>query len=237
MSEKTAKIEFVNKKSVERVSHLVSELRENFESVKPTIVEHTANKILEKIDKEPLFGISEESFLHFKINGEEVPKYKSPLQPLQPYSFTFPPTLPKEISEKEKSDELALKKKQFIIESRQEHHRLLWAFQDRLTFDAYSQEGSGFKSPFNTAAKLLAKEMEIPFNENDTKEGKTASLLRKSQSESSEILDRQLKVAKMIQDREQYRLNNALDASLPRKASEVPVVFPFSILCDNESSK
>lgn len=242
MGENPLTIEFVNNKSAERVSALVNELEKSFKSAKPTFVEKKASTVLERIDKEPLFGISESKLFKYPMNGEETPKYNSPFKSLQQYSFSCPPTIPKEIAGKE-NDDIFLQKKQFLIEARQEHHRLLWAFQDRLAFDTFSQDGSGYKSPFTTAAKLLAKEANNPYPEAEQKaeakqsQGKAALILRKSQAASSEVLDKQIKVAKMLQDREYFRAVNTTDGIENQKINEIHITFPYSILCDNESSK
>ena len=252
MSDSPETIEFVNQKSVERVSVLVKQLRDAFSKTKPPFEESKADSVLSEMDKNPLFAFTETPLLKFPMEGEAAPKFENPLEKIQHLSFYSPTTLPKDIYEYP-NDKLNRQKREFLIGARKEHHRMMWAFQDRLVFDAASKENSGYTSPFKTAAKLLSEEADIhiqpeakpPTNQPENKsappqqnQGKYASLLRKTQESTNEVLETQLLASKMLCDREKYRALHGVNITEEQSYyHDLPVVNPFPIIAGNESTK
>ena len=251
MSESPETIEFVNQKSVERVSVLVKQLRDAFSSAKLPFKESKADSVISEMDKNPLYALNETSLLKFPMEGESFPKFENPLNQFQPFSFYSPATLPKDVCEYPK-DKLNRQKKEFLIGARNEHHRMLWAFQDRLLFDAASKENSGFVSPFKTAAKLLSEEADIHLQletkqpstqetapaQYQQNQGKYAAILRKAQSATNEVLETQLLASRMLCDREKYRALHGVNITEEQSYyHDLPVVNPFPFLAGNESTK
>ena len=248
MTETTETIQFVNQKSVERVGVLVQQLRDCFSSAAPPHTECQADSVLERIDKDPLFPLKESKSIKYPMSGEAQPNFDNPLKQFEQNSYYLPATLPKDISQ-HPNDLLNRQKREFLINARQEHHRMLWAFQDRLIYDAAIKQNSGYKSPFQTMAKYLTKESDIPILHeskvspeaaaaHQQTQGKYAALLRKTQAATGELLETQTIASGMLFDREKYRAEHGINNTEEQNhVHDIPLFFPFHFLVGNESTK
>ncbi|OHS99577.1 hypothetical protein TRFO_33948 [Tritrichomonas foetus] len=133
-------------------------------------------------------------------------------------------------------------RREFLTEARMEHERLLWSFQDRLVRDLCSADDQFQQSPFQIATVQLAKEQTLPIHlvekRKVTLQTRFSALMKKSQKKATSVLEAQKRNAKMIQDAKQFQANfarmqkNEAPSLVPEKPYEIPVVCPFSFLCD-----
>lgn len=230
-------IDFVNKKSAERVSSLIDQLKDSFLKCNKVEIKSNSASLLDQVESDPIKILKVQKEIRFKYHTQRNEMKNSPLAPLKQLAYSYPPTVDKDIiANLEKP--LNKEKFDFLKETREEHHRLIGVLEDRLAFDYSMQESNKYNSPFVSASKLLIKEANIPLHNakpsSDSDSGKYASILKTTQSVAGEKLQRQMQLARMIQDREQF--HNDYEAKKERRAtSEFRVMFPYPFLYETKS--
>lgn len=243
--EQKSSICFVNAKSKERVLKLVGEMKECFKPIE-SHTELVACDIINKLTDNPELYAKYPILESMKPSAQGIPVVKASSAPLRPFLF---PTYPSSIQgdyQKESSTRFAEERRKFMISSREEHQRLLFAFQDRLTRELTSGDDHYMPSPFQTAMKKITTEQDIPDYSNDKQRKETIqtrfnSLMRKSQKQTHSILDYQKRCAKLIQDEEQFHVIQAKKAADPntdiKDARSLAISFPFVFLSDGVYAK
>ncbi|EAY23220.1 hypothetical protein TVAG_185260 [Trichomonas vaginalis G3] len=233
-------IRFVNAKSKERVLKLVGEMKECFKPVE-THTELKACEIIDKLTETPELYLKHPSLDSVKSSDQGIPIVKASSAPLRPFLF---PTYPSAISEDymiQSTPKFAEERRNFMISSREEHQRLLFAFQDRLTRELTSGDEHYIPSPFQTAMANIASDQDIPSFAIDKQRKETIqtrfnALLRKSQKQTHTVLEFQKRCAKLIQDEEQFHILQDKKAGKPENEIKDPkplsITFPFSFLSD-----
>ena len=240
-------IQLVNTKSKERVLKLVSEMKECFKPVE-TKTELIASKVLDELDKEPEKYLLHPILDNMKQNPEEQPISKASTAPLRPFLFpTYPSTISKdyaELSDKEYSKA----RRNFLIECREEHQRLLYTFQDRLTRELCTADDHFLTSSFQDAMQNISREQDIPAAATEKRkealQSRFNSLMRRSQKQTIQVLEFQKRCAKLLQDQERFV---ATHKPVPEKEENknqpkvepgpITITFPFSFLSDGGYTK
>ena len=243
-------IQFVNTKSKERVLKLVSEMKECFKPVE-TKTELIASKVLEELDKEPQNYLRHPILDNIKQNPEEQPISKASTAPLRPFLFpTYPSTVPKDYAELSDRD-YARARRNFLIECREEHQRLLYTFQDRLTRELCTADDHFLSSSFQDAMQNISKDQDIPAAATEKRkealQSRFNSLMRRSQKQTLQVLEFQKRCAKLLQDQEKFVATHKPKSEKVGEekpaAKETPepgpinITFPFSFLSDGGYTK
>lgn len=242
MSENHSQIEFVNRKCGERITNLVNSLKSSFPEKFVYVKTVETDKILDKIDSEPDLVFKPLAEMSFPMQETTLPKYNSPLTKYNNYPFYLASTVDKKMLD-ESSHTFNGTKIEFLRDSRQEHQRLLWIFRDRVSYENFSQPTSQFKSPFKTAVEFISEQQDIPRqNKHEATEEmnqeRMASIIRKAQSSSNQMIGKQKLIMKMIKDREQFQSDYSPNEGEQRKpVTELPVAFPFTKLFEADQSK
>lgn len=240
-------LKFVNKKSSERVLELVDEIKTAFN--RPEIqIDHTAPESIAKADDNLEYLLSSSDILKYQQDDDSPSMNPSRLASLKPFLFPFYPALMPNTSPSQTSDsEFNKIRRSFLTESRLEHERLLWSFQDRLVRDLCSADDQFMQAPFHIATVQLAKEQTLPIHLVEkrklTLQTRFNTLMKKSQKKTASVLEAEKRTAKMIQDRKQFQINfakmqkNELPSPTLDKQFEIPVTCPFSFLCETGFGK
>jgi hypothetical protein len=230
-------LRFVNKKSRERVLELVEEIKASF--CQPAIAMDPAPAAcLARVEDHPELLLTCPHVLDLSPDPNPPPNVTPRLAALKPFLFPFyPATAPKGADpESERS------RSEFLSQSRLQHQRLLWAFQDRLVRDLCAADDQFQPEPFETATAQIAKEQSLPVKYVEKKQGtlqnRYNALLKKSQKKAVAVLEAQRREAKLIREAKLFELNFAkMQKNEPivetEKQFELPVVCPFSFLSDS----
>lgn len=235
-------IEFVNKKCGERITSLVNTLKGSFPDKYEVVKSVEADKILNKLEDSPGEVFKPILSADFPALETKLQKFDLPLHSCSKYNYYFTPTVPKNLLDEAPND-FTHEKMEVLSESRQEHQRLLWIYQDRITYEHSSHSNSTFHSPFKSAIDFIAKQHDlpkIPVPEADPGivQEKVDAQRRRMQSLSSHVINKQKMIAKMIKDRElfQHEYSNIPDEQ-KKPVNELQIPFPFAKLFDEDSKK
>jgi hypothetical protein len=233
-------LRFVNKKSTERVLELVDEIKASFRQ--PELEVDTAPaECLRKIEEHPELLFSSPQILDIKPDPRPPPPTPR-FAALKGFLFPFnPASIPKQKTKLDDASEEV--RHDFLTESRLEHERLLWSFQDRLIRHLCATDEQFQREPFQVATAQLAKEQTLPIHlvakrkNPESIQQRYNMLLKKSQKKALAVLEGQKRDAKMIRDAKQFEINFAKlqknePISLNDKFFELPVVCPFPFLFD-----
>ena len=237
-------IQFVNKKSKERVMKLVEDMKTCFAPIE-TKTEKIATKVVDLLDNK-----REEYIRHPLIDGlkqseKEEPIMKASTAPLKPFLFPAYPSSIQGDYAKNSEERFAKSRRQFMIESREEHQRLLYAFQDRLTRELCTADEHFLASPFQDAMANISLDQNIPPSATEKRkeaiQSRFNSLMRRSQKQTIAVLENQKRCAKLLQDQEMFTIihdqkESAAD-SLKRNPAPITISFPFSFLSDGGYAK
>ena len=235
-------LKFVNKKSSERVLELVDEIKAAFD--RPELrVDNSAHESLNRFDDDLSLLIASSDVLSYSSDAEPPQVSPPRLASLKPFLFAFfPATTPRG-----DDSSFGRARAKFLEESRLEHERLLWSFQDRLVRDLCSADDQFQQSPFQIATVQLAKEQTLPIHlvekRKVTLQARFSALMKKSQKKAASVIEAQKRTSKIIMDEKQFQTNfekmqkNELNQNTIDRQYEVPVYCPFSFLCDANFSK
>lgn len=236
-------IKFVHKKSTQQIEGLIRQIKEFYQ----------ANKSMkDKKEEDCLKSISESSVELFNVPpnlfnlkpcDEKTVNHTTKFTSLKPFLFPYFPTNVQKNSDGTLDKEYEKDKKKFLIESRNEHQRLLYSFQDRLLKNLQNSDEDFQMSPFQIANAQLAKEQMFPVftqNNNDLLSNRFNNLMKMSQKETSNLLELQKRKCEMIQDQQQFKINleklqNNEQINPNEKFNDFSVVCPYSFLCANNS--
>ena len=227
-------LHFSNNKSSTRVVELVSSIKETLNSARVDKDLTEINLKLAELREHPesLFkGITIS-----KPDPEEIPPTPK-LMPIKPFLFPSYPTsvhLPYD-------DTYEDLREQMLTDSRTEHLRLLWSFQDRLTRDVCTAEEKYSLPPLQAAAAQIAKETGLPIHlvekRKENIQSKFNSLIKKSQKKAQIILDNERKAANILIDRKQFLINQTPPGISPSEPLNLPIICPFSFLTEGGNTK
>lgn len=236
------KLTFVNKKSSERVQELVDEIRKAFAPRKEEL-DTSPMKALELIENDPSLIFKSPQIEELTPDSNPPAVMPPRLASLKPFLFPYHPAAD---IRTQTDPEFGPVKRKFMEESRIEHHRLLWAFQDRLVRDLCAADDQFQLSPFQIATTQLAKEQALPIHlvekRKENLQNRFSHLMKKSQKLAAQVIDSQKRNSKLLQDRKQfdiqYEMMQKNDAKmLTEKPVEFPVYCPFSFLFDQSYTK
>jgi hypothetical protein len=230
-------LRFVKKKSRERVLELVEEIKASF--CQPAVAMDPAPAAcLARVEDHPELLLTCPHVLELCPDADPPPNVAPRLAALKPFLFPFyPATAPRAAdpeSERTRSD--------FLSQSRLQHQRLLWAFQDRLIRDLCAADEQFQLEPFETATAQIAREQSLPVKYVEKKQGtlqnRYNALLKKSQKKAAAVLEAQRREAKLIREAKLFELNcPKMQKNEPivgtENQFELPVVCPFSFLTDS----
>ena len=237
-------IHFANTKSKERVLKLVNEMKDCFKPVE-TKSEMIAGKVIDQLDKEPENYLRHPILDTLKQNPEEKSINKASTAPLKPFLFpTYPSTAPKDYAQ-QSDDHYARARRQFLIECREEHQRLLYTFQDRLTRELCTADDHFLTSAFQDAMQSISNEQNIPAvateKRKEALQSRFNSLMRRSQKQTLTVLEFQKRCAKLLQDQEMFIVTHQPNADPEeppkREPGPITITFPFSFLSDGGYTK
>lgn len=233
-------INFVNTKSKERVKDLVNVLKESFKPVE-TSVDETATKVVDKLVENPVYYIMDPNIKDLpKIEHNNISS-KSSTASLRPFLFpVHPPTLHRDINKKKANSYYEKMRKNFLLGAREEHHRILFNFQDRLLGFIYSSDDPSLISPFQQAISRLREENSCqPLSKEKRKvaiTSKFSDLMKLSVNQVHNTLENQRRRAKAISEDElYYSFKNTKDVEgIPNEKDMDPISFnfPYSFLTE-----
>lgn len=233
-------LRFVNKKSTERVAELVEKIR-HLTPVATEEADAAPRELMDKFDLNPDLLLEIPNIEELAAGNKPEPVTRARLASLKPFIFPYyPPTKPNSCNERE----FAQAKREFLTQSRDEHHRLLTSFQDRLLRDLCCADDQFQLSPFQIATTQLANEQLLPIHQFEKRkenlQTRFNSLIKKSQKRTAQVLDSEKRMAKIIQEKFQFDViskNIKIEPHEIEQILEMPVVCPFSFLCDTGTSK
>ena len=238
-------IKFVNTKSKERVLKLVSKMKDCFKPIE-TKTELIATKIVEELDDQPQNYLRHPILDTIKPNPDEQPISKASTAPLKPFLFpTYPSTAPKDYAQLS-DKEYTKARRQFLIECREEHQRLLYTFQDRLTRELCTADDHFLTSSFQDAMQSISREQNIPpaatEKRKEALQSRFNSLMRRSQRQTLSVLEFQKRAAKLLQDQERFvvihpQKSETENETQKKEPGPISITFPFSFLSDGGYTK
>lgn len=235
-------LDFVNNKSKERVLKIENELIDSLKSIN-VHVDDSASKTIETIgNKTELYALNP-VLKDLKSNTKDTEFPKFSIASLRPFLFpSYPATIQQDYNLQSNS-EYTESRKNFMLESREEHHRLLYAFQDRLTRELCATDDHYQNSPFQDAMTRISIEQNIPPGAGDKrKEGiqsRFNSLMRRSQKQTIVALESQKRKAKLLHEQEMFNITHPNPESKDAEKNPQPlnITFPFSFLSDGGYAK
>lgn len=238
---------FVNKKSSERVLELVDEIKTAFS--RPELkIENKAPECLAKADNNLELLLHTSNILKYEQDPDPPQMNPPRLASLKPFLFPFyPASVPKTSQKPILDSDFNESRRNFLVDSRLDHERLLWSFQDRFVRDLCTGDDQSMQAPFQIATVQLAKEQTLPIHlvekKKVTLQTRYNALMKKSQKKTATVLEIEKRNAKMVQDIKQFQINfsrmqkNELPSATIDKQYEIPVSCPFSFLCDTNNTK
>lgn len=225
-------LKFVNNKSTQRMSDIVNKLRDSYVNPPEISQDSPATNLLNKIEEDPVRVIYARAFVELGENFKPENKLQSKLSFMELSDSFLPAKLPM-ISAQNIGSKYSKRWLKFYYQLSNEHHRLLWSYQDRINNNMKIGKDGGYKSEFVSAAEVLNKDMHHSVFEEDFDSARQCkSILQISQNLAKSVLERENKWAKMIQEAEQFQNEHILaksgDLEVQYKAANVD--YPFSVL-------